>query len=117
MPEAVLWRHPSENERVLRALTNLKHFMEGFDFVRMALDKALLVSGVKEPQFHRALSEPGKQYALYIHHSSQKIGGSYMVVPGDYREDLVLKLPPGHYHAEWVEPETGSILKTEDFSH
>ena len=83
----------SENERVLRALENLKRFMESFDFIRMAPDKGFLVSGAKAPEYHRALSEPGKQYALYIHHSSEKVGGAYTVVPGDYHEELVLNLP------------------------
>ncbi len=106
-----------ENERVLRALTNLKRFMEGFDFVRMTPDKEFVVSGITAPRFHRALSEPGKQYALYIHHSSEKVGGSYAVVPGDYQEDIVIKLPVGQYRAEWIEPETGSILGTEQLNH
>jgi hypothetical protein len=106
-----------ENERVLRALGNLKRFLEGFDFVRMAPDKGFVVSGVKAPQYHRALSEPGKQYALYIHHSSEKIGAGYTVVPGDYQEQLVVKLPPGRYRAEWVDPETGAVAGSETFSH
>jgi hypothetical protein len=106
-----------ENERVLRALSNLRRFMEGFEYVRMAPDKGFVVSGVKAPQYHRALSEPGKQYALYIHHSSEKVGGSYTVVPDDYREDLVVKLPPGRYHAEWVDPETGSVRGSEELTH
>jgi hypothetical protein len=29
----------------------------------------------------------------------------------------VLKLPPGHYRADWVDPETGSALETVDFVH
>jgi hypothetical protein len=107
----------AENERVLNALHNLKRFMESFDFVRMAPDKGLLVSGATQPEFHRALSEPGKQYALYIHHSSEKVGGSYTVVPGEYREELVLTLAFGRYRAEWVDPETGSILASEEFTH
>lgn len=103
-----------ENERVLRALGNLKRFMDGFDFVRMAPDKGFLVSGVCAPQYHRALSEPGKQYALYLHHSAEKVGGSYRVIPGDYHEDLVFALPAGHYRADWVDPETGAVLRTDD---
>ena len=106
-----------ENERVLRALENLGRFLESFEFVRMAPDKGFVVSGVKAPEYHRALSEPGKQYALYIHHSSEKVGGSYCVVPGDYREELVVKLLPGHYRAEWIDPETGSVLASETLEH
>ncbi len=106
-----------ENERVLRALTNLKRFMESFDFARMSPDKDFVVSGILSPQFHRALSEAGKQYALYVHHSSEKVGGSYTVIPGDYREELVVKLAAGHYRGEWVAPETGAILAMESFNH
>ena len=106
-----------ENERLLCTLGNLKRFMEGFEYVRMAPDKAFVVSGVSHPQYHRALSEPGKQYALYIHHSSEKVGASYTVVPGDYREAPVVNLPPGHYRAEWISPETGSVRGSEDFTH
>ncbi len=106
-----------ENERVLRGLTNLKNFMDGFEFVRMAPDKGFVISGIKPPQFHRALSELGKQYALYIHHSSEKVGGSYTVLPGDYREDLVVSLPQGNYRAEWINPESGSSLGSEELKH
>lgn len=106
-----------ENERVLRALANLKKFMAGFDFVRMVPDKTFVLGGLKAPQYHRALSERGKQYALYIHHSCEKIGASYTVVPGDYQEELVVRLPPGDYHAEWVEPETGKVLGNEELAH
>jgi hypothetical protein len=106
-----------ENERVLRALENLKHFMDSFDFVRMTPDKSFLVTGGSAPQFHRALSEPGKQYALYLHHSAEKFGGSYTVVPGDYREEWVVKLPLGTYLVEWVDPETGSTLNREVTTH
>jgi hypothetical protein len=102
---------------MLRALTSLKQFVYSFDFIKMAPDKGFLVSGVTAPQYHRAISEPGKQYALYIHHSSEKIGGAYTVVPGQYHEDLVLTLPAGHYRAEWVDPATGSVLGHVDIVH
>ena len=107
----------AENERVLRALANLKRFMAGFDFVRMAPDTGFLVSGAKAPQYHRALSEPGKQYALYLHHSSEKVGAAYTVVPGDYHEEWVIRLPPGRYAVEWVDPETGAVLGSEKLKH
>jgi hypothetical protein len=105
-----------DNDRMLRALESLKQFMYGFDFVKMAPDKSLLVGGVSAPEYHRALSEAGKQYALYIHHSRAKIGAAYTVVPGEYREDLVLNLPAGHYRAEWVDPATGTVLGSVDIT-
>ena len=35
-------------------------------------------------------------------------------MPGDYREELVVKFPAGRYHAEWIDPETGSVLSSEE---
>ena len=106
-----------ENEQILRALSSLKQFIYSFDFVRMAPDKSFLVSGVSSPEYHRAISEPGKQYALYIHHSSPKLDGAYTVMPGEYREDLVINLPAGRYRADWVKPATGEVLQTATFTH
>ena len=106
-----------DNDQILRALANLKQFMHSFDFIRMAPDKGFLVSGVTSPQFHRALSEPGKQYALYIHHSSEKVGGAYTVVAGAYREDLVVDLPAGDYGVEWIDPATGATLAAAELVH
>lgn len=106
-----------DNEQIFQALQNLKQFMHSFDFVKMSPDKAFLVSGVSKPQYHRALSEPGQQYALYIHHSSDKIGAAYTVVPGEYREDLVVNLPAGHYRVEWIDPATGVVLGSTDVAH
>ena len=40
-----------------------------------------------------------------------------MVTPGEYQEDLILVIPEGNYRAEWVDPATGHILRTDDFSH
>jgi hypothetical protein len=35
--------------------------------------------------------------------------------PGEYRENLVLNLPPGDYKAEWIDPASYSTLATEKF--
>jgi hypothetical protein len=108
---------PPDNDRMLRALTSLKQFMDGFEFIRMAPDKGFLVSGVTSPEYHRVISEPGKQYALHIHHSRENVGGAYTVVPGEYREDLVVSLSAGHYRADWINPATGSMLGSVDIAH
>jgi len=81
------------------------------------LVRGFLVSGVTSPEYHRAISEPGKQYALYIHHSSEKISSAYTVVAGEYQEDLVIHLPAGHYRADWVDPATSSVLGSVDILH
>jgi hypothetical protein len=113
-----------ENDKILCSMQNLKEFIESFDFVRMRPDKNFVVGGMPASNFYyRAISEAGKQYALYIHHSSDRIlksresTGSYVVDPGNYREDLVVSLPAGHYKAEWVDPARGATISSQTFQH
>ena len=105
-----------ENERLLGALQNLKDFIYSFEFLKMHPDKSFVASGLPTSQaYSRGMSEPGKQYALYIHHSSER-RGSYIVSPGNYHESLMLKLPPGNYQADWVDTELGSVVQSESFT-
>ena len=107
-----------DNLRILNALQNLRKFIQGFDFIQMKQDRKFIVSGVPPGAYCRAISEPGKQYALYLHHSTIIGNGhGYKVTPGDYIENLGLALPAGTYKAEWVEPATGSVIGTENFTH
>ena len=106
-----------ENERILTALRSLKQFLEAFDFVKMRQDKSVIVSGVPAGAFARAISEPGRQYAFYMHHSTDGKGSAYKVAPGNYHEDLAFFLPRGTYTANWVDPSTGKALESEKFTH
>ncbi|MBZ5594261.1 MAG: hypothetical protein LAP39_18625 [Acidobacteriia bacterium] len=109
----------AENEQLLGALQNLTKFMYSFDFLKMRPDRGFVVSGLPSAAtFSRAISEPGKQYALYIHHS-QRGGqfGSYEAVPGSYHEDLTVSLPRGDYQADWVDPARGVVMASESFAH
>lgn len=106
-----------ENARILAALRSLRDFIYSFDFVRMSPDKNLVVSGVPAKAYCRALSEPGKQYALYLHHSTGGKGSAYTVTPGNYVEKLVLNLLAGQYQADWVDPAAGQITGAETFTH
>jgi hypothetical protein len=107
-----------DNAQILSALKNLKEFIYSFDFVKMRQDKGLIVAGEPSGTFCRAISQPGEQYAAYLHHST---GGRkedyYTVTPGNYVEKLVLKLPAGNYRADWVDPASGSGVGTESFVH
>jgi hypothetical protein len=115
----------TENSKILSQLTTLKKFMNGFDYVRMRRDTSFIVSGIPEGAFQRAVSEPGKQYAFYIHHSKygcwfwepMKMGACYTVVPGNYKENFIFNIAPGTYIAEWVNPETGNVIRTDPFTH
>lgn len=77
----------------------LKEFLLGFDFTRMVPDETIVKGGLLAKGRAHVLSEPGKQYALYL------FGGP--------SAKLQLALPNGKYRAEWVSPLTGEVLKTE----
>ncbi len=73
----------------------LKGFIEGFDFVKMAPDARFIGRVVPEKTSARALSEPGRAYAIYVH--------------GGTKVELTLDLPAGRYRAEWLNPRTGTF--------
>ena len=107
-----------ENEQLLRALAALHDFMYSFDFLKMHPDKSFVQGGVPLGTFARGMSEPGRQYAWYHHHSTfGRNTASYKVTPGTYREDVVLHLPAGAYQADWVDTATGSVIRSESFTH
>jgi len=108
----------TDNDQVLAALRNLKNFLYGFDFLKMKLDKSFIVSGVPAGAFCRGISEPGKQYALYLHHSKLEDRNHYYIVTtGKYTENLVLSLSAGTYKTDWVDPASGSVVRSESLSH
>ncbi len=107
-----------DNAQILRSLRNLKDFIYSLDFVKMHADKSFVVSGVPEGVYCRGISQPGEQYALYLHHSELNDHREYYIVkPGDYHNTLVLNLPGGRYQADWVDPPSGSVISTVTFTH
>ncbi len=61
------YKSPGGGSPALRSqLRILKDFIHGFDFIRMAPDKAAIKGGPGGGLSARALSEPGKQYAFYV---------------------------------------------------
>lgn len=115
----------TENSKLLGQLKILKNFLLSFDYSRMNQDTSFILGGVPRDAFARTISEPGKQYGLYIHHSvygcwfwePMQMGSCYNVVPGDYQENLVCQIAPGKYIAEWIDPASGKVIRTEKFIH
>lgn len=106
-----------ENKRLLSGFKHLKDFLYCFDFLKMRPDAPFVVRGLSAPQTHfRGMSEPGKQYALYVHHSDDARGG-YEARPGQYQEEVVLSLPAGTYKLDWVDPATGLVVRSASIAH
>lgn len=105
-----------------RQLKVLKEFVHSFGFVRTKPRR----TAVRAPAgiAAEALVEEGRQYAVYL----------YVPIPEKKQEDataaapatvaalppratapveLGLELPAGRYRAEWIDPKSGSVLKTE----
>jgi hypothetical protein len=90
---------PGGGNRGFRVQINaLNDFLHRFEFIRMKPDETVVKGGLPEKGRARALSEPGKQYAIYFFGKSAK---------------PLLVLPPGAYKAEWLSPVTGKIVKSE----
>ncbi len=91
-------------------LAILKSFLDGFDFIRMKPDPAVLrgqtitpAPGEKATPTVRVLAEKGRQYAVYVRDGT--------------RAELTLDLPAGNYQAEWVNTRTGKVDAVEDVRH
>lgn len=107
-----------DNAQVLGALHNLKNFIYSFDFTKMGADKSFVISGVPEGVYCRGMSQPGEQYALYLHHSRLAPNLMYYIaMPGHHSETLVLDIPGGTYKADWVDSASGSVISTVTFTH
>ncbi len=115
----------TENPAILTQLKVLKQFLASFDFIKMKQDKSFIAGGIPKEAFARAMSEPGKQYAFYIHHSvygcwfwePMKMGSCYKTIKGDYRETLELEFASGRYIADWINPSTGKVIASEKLNH
>jgi hypothetical protein len=110
------YRSPGGGSPELRKqLRILRDFICSFDFLNMkpAPDILSVVTPAVEA---RALAEPGKAYAIYLHVSLPK-----EPQPKEYREsrtaELSVTLPAGDYRAEWVNTLTGHVDKVETWEH
>ena len=105
-----------KNYVILEGLKRLRTFMEGLDYVNMTRDtkSVIKVSGATSLS---AMSEKGKQYAMYLHHSSLNFGEFYRshYVPnvGEFSPVITMDLEQGEYDIRFVEPATLNIIETQ----
>ncbi|MEJ1238758.1 hypothetical protein WBG78_11545 [Chryseolinea sp. T2] len=89
-------QQPGGGSTALRnQLTQLKQFIEHFNYLLMSPDKDFRITAEQKPRIHM-LSEPGRQYAAYI-------------VRGG-RATVAIPLPAGRYEVRWIDPATGKIV-------
>ena len=109
------------NRKVMQGLRNLRTFLEGFDYVKMTRDRRLVrsvLNGKRSVPFGasvNAISEKGRQHAIYIHHSFPDIGGGSWYEPnfGDYEPVIRIAPDAGEYRVSYVEPASLKVLKEE----
>jgi hypothetical protein len=103
-------------DKVFDVLAGVKKFMESIDYISMKKDDSFITGGVPEGAHVSAISETGKQYALYVHHGKETYR-YYTVEPGKHQETLTFNIPKGEYAAEWINPNDASVLRSEKINH
>ena len=90
-----------------RQMKTLATFLRGFEFIRMRPDPAVVAGGV--PAGHRAyaLAQPDKAWAIYVARDTKDKNAP----TGPQTVSLQLRVPPGDYRTEWVNPRTGAVDK------
>jgi len=100
------------NLKVLAGLRNLRTFLESFEFVKMTRD----LNTVRKSSIGASInmmSEKGRQYAMYIHHSFPVFNSGSYYEPnyGPFEPVLTLRLEKGDYTVTFIEPATLKTLK------
>ena len=109
---------PGGGSRALRRqLKILSDFINGFDFLRMAPENSVIKGGVPPGGTARALVEPGRALAIYVRRKGAAAApegempvSSESGPPGS----LQVELSEGQWRAEWLDPPTGSVVRTAD---
>jgi len=100
------------NRKILAGLKDLRTFLESFDFIKMTRDVETLRS-VSIGASVNGMSENGRQYAYYIHHSFPTLDSKARYIPshGVYKPEITLCLPEGEYTVMFIEPETLRVMQ------
>jgi hypothetical protein len=81
----------------------LKDFLNGFDFIHMKPDSALVSGELPQGVQVQLLSDGKRQHAVYVQ--------------GGKKIDLPLSIPAGDFRAEWIDVLTGKVVKQEQRKH
>jgi hypothetical protein len=102
-----------------KQLRHLREFLDGFDYVKMAPHPEIIAGGVPEGASARVLAQPGKAYAIYLHHGREVKGGKpkYQVDGARQNCTLALDLPAGQYDVSWYSTTAGTFEKRDSLNH
>ncbi len=95
----------------------LKDFISSFTLAGMT--RFTDFSGIPPDAFASAIAERGRQYAFYMFHGTNdgEWGAHFTAKSGTYRDTITLKaIPRGAYRLEWIDPATGTTLRTDKIS-
>ena len=91
----------------------LKKFLDDFDFVHMQPDNKVLQEVSPKLTTH-VLAQRGQAYAIYLHvplpNQPKRLQEH---LRSDISAELTLDLPDGDYTAEWIDPLTGKVVKSD----
>jgi len=100
-----------------RQLGILKEFLDGFDFIHMQPDNAV-VRRVSPELTTSVLAKRGQAYAIYLHvplpNKPKRLADH---LRDDLEATLTVDLPAGDYTAQWLNPLNGEIEKTDHLQH
>ncbi|MCL1858881.1 MAG: hypothetical protein FWF92_06570 [Oscillospiraceae bacterium] len=103
------------NKKILNGLKNLREFLESFEYIKMTRDNDTF-RNISIGSSVNMISEKGRQYAIYIHHSFPNSGGMgsfYEPSYGEYEPEITLRLEKGEYKIIFINPENLDILREE----
>ena len=104
--------HP-ENHRILNSLKNLRNFVESMDFAKMKRDRGAVYS-ITPGGSVNGISERGRQYAFYVHHSfpnySKWHPSHYVPNEGKYNSVITIVIPAGRYKLQFINPENNGVI-------
>jgi hypothetical protein len=98
----------------------LMDFMNSLDFIKMEKFTGFRVSD--SLVLARGIAEQGKQYAIYLFHGSRKweewpqgpTSSRFNVEMNWFRDTVNINAVPGTYKVEWVNPPSGTVMKSTD---
>ncbi|HVN21702.1 MAG TPA: cellulase family glycosylhydrolase [Dongiaceae bacterium] len=108
----------STETEILPQKRALAQFMQSLDFVQMTKFTGFRVT--TSGALARAISETGKQYAVYLFHGSRKwddwpqgpTSSRLNVDLNWFTDSLSIDVPRGTYKIEWINPASGALIQS-----